>query len=294
MGDYEIENIKKQNNYLNKVTLVPTKDKSLPNLVIRFYPNEKIAKNALKIGEVQSLVGINDTSDLSSSGNIFLEFNKQTYNRLVGIFYNTKDPILSDENFRLALSFGAPSIIGETKARTTIPPTSWAFNEDAKEFLDNQEQAQEYLAKVKNGKDSTIVLTATSNLKAQGERVVEAWKRAGIKAVLRVESGVPQNFQALLITSELPSDPDQYALWHSTQTSTNVSKFSQPRVDKDLEDGRKVADLETRKARYKDFQKVLLDHAPITPLYFPKYNVIYLKKVESKLKKVLDIQLSNI
>ena len=100
-----------------------------------------------------------------------------------------------------------------------------------------------------------------------------------------------QNFQALLITQKIPSDPDQYSLWHSTQSETNISKFSSPRVDKDLEDGRKISDLETRKQKYQDFQKVLLDHAPATFLYFPKYKVIYLKKIEIDLMKILDLQI---
>src|SRR5581483_10094915 len=141
-----------------------------------------------------------------------------------------------------------------------------------------------YLDKVKNPK-APIVLTATSSLENVGKQVVPAWNAQGINSSLKVESGIPQNFQALLISQDIPADPDQYSLWHSTQLETNISHESSPRVDKDLEDGRKESDIDKRKASYADFQKVLLDDSPAAFLYFPKYNVVFLKKIESGLNE---------
>lgn len=287
-GPYKVSNIQKDGIFVKKITLKPL-EKKLPDVVIKFYPNERIAKNALKLGEIQSILGFNETDGINLQP--YKIYSKTNLNQLVTIFYNTQDSILSDENFRVALSYAAPKISDELEAQTSIPNNSWAFNGEVRDYLDNPEQAKAYLKKVQNGKDSTITLTATSTLEEVGEKVVSAWNNNGIKAVLRVESGIPQNFQALLITQKIPSDPDQYSLWHSTQSETNISKFSSPRVDKDLEDGRKIPDLETRKQKYQDFQKVLLDHAPATFLYFPKYKVIYLKKIESDLMKVLDLQI---
>lgn len=292
VGPYKVVQVKKDGLFIKKLVLKPLKE-GLPEVVIKFYPSEKIAKNALKLGEVQALLGVSETSEFSDQNNLKI-FSKVNYGQIVTIFYNTKDPILSDDNLRLALSYAAPAIKDEVEASSSISPKSWAFNDKVKDFLSNPGQAKSNLAKVEHGKDSTITLTATSSLKNVGERVIEEWNKNGLKTVLRVESGIPQNFQALLITQNIPADPDQYSLWHSTQTGTNISKFSNPRIDKDLEDGRKSTDMETRKARYQDFQKVLLDHAPATFLYFPKYNVVYFKKVESSLNKVLGIQLSQI
>lgn len=291
VGPYKIGGLKKGRDqvFVTEVKLT-TVDKSLPAIVVRFYDNEKKIKNALRLGNVQAILGVNDYSDIASEKNLDT-WSKTNSSQLVTIFYNTKDPILSDENFRLALSFASPEIHDESVAKTSIPQTSWAFTENVKDYLGNATQAKSYLAKVQKGKEETIVLTATSFLRNVGERVVEEWNKNGIKATLTVESGVPQNFQALLITQSIPADPDQYALWHSTQTNTNISKISSPRLDKDLEDGRKEADMEKRKAKYADFQKVLLDQSPATFLYFPKYNVVYMKKIESDLQKILPIQL---
>lgn len=292
VGPYFVSSYKKDGPFVKKMELSGI-DLDLPDLTITFYPNEKIAKTAIKLGEVQALLGITGTEDLN-----FNNLNKKAfvnYNQLVTVFLNTEDPILSDENLRLALAYGAPEITGQETARTSLSPFSWAHNSAVKDYLNNKAKAQESLKKVEKGKEDQISLTATSSLEGAGEKVVEAWKNLGLKAVLRVESGIPQNFQALLITQNVPSDPDQYSLWHSTQKNgTNISRVASPRIDKDLEDGRKITDPETRKQKYQDFQRVLLDQAPAIFLYFPKYEVVYMKKVEKDLEKILPVQLSNL
>lgn len=288
-GPYRVNKIYKDQVFVSKLELKTT-DKSLPDLNIRFFPSEKIARESLKLGEIQSIVGIGNADEFKSSKFLKL-YSKENLSQLVAIFYNTKDPVLSDENFRLALSFAAPSIKNEKEAKTSLPDSSWAFNGDVKDYLDNPVQAKAYLDKVQNGRDSEIVLTATSSLEEVGKQVVKAWRDQGINARLKVESGVPQDFQALLIAQNIPYDPDQYSLWHSTQTQTNISKISSPRIDKDLEDGRKLKDYQERKLKYHDFQRILLDNAPATFLYFPKFNVIYNKKIESDLMKILPLQL---
>lgn len=285
-GPFKITSIQKDQIFVKKLTLTP-KDKTLPMVVVNFYPNERIAKSALALGEISALLGVNEYEDLRQKTLKIIR--KTNYQQLVTIFYNSKDSALSDENLRLALSFAAPSITQEEEAKTSLPPTSWAYTREVKDYLDNPEQAKSYLSKIEK-KGPTVTLTATSFLKGVGEKVVESWNKNGIKAVLRVESGIPQNFQALLIAQNIPLDPDQYSLWHSTQ-KTNVSKYSSARIDKDLEDGRKSLDQAVRKAKYADFQKVLLDHSPATFLYFPKYNLIFREKVEQALMTVLPIQL---
>lgn len=292
VGPFEVASYKKDGPFV-KIMELTAKDEALPGVTITFYPNEKIAKTALKLGEVQSLLGVIEGEDLD-----FNNLNKKTYtnyNQLVTIFLNIEDPLLSDENLRLGLAYSAPEIEGQEIAQTPIPPMSWAYNSGVKDYLNNTPKAEEALKKVQKGKEERITLTATSSLESIGEKVVESWNKQGLNTVLQVESGIPQNFQALLITQNIPSDPDQYSLWHSTQKGgTNISRVSSPRIDKDLEDGRKTVDMETRKQKYQDFQRILLDEAPAVFLYFPKYEVVYMKKVERNLDKVLQVQLSNL
>lgn len=288
VGPYRVVSKVLSTVFLRKVELV-SNDSNLPNVTVRFYPNEKTAKQALKIGEVQALLGVSEFQE-SKDSRAYASFENTNYHRVVAIFYNTKDKVLSDENFRLALSYGAPEISGEQVAVSSIQPKSWAFNSKVKDYLDNMEMAKSAFKKVENGRDETITLVTTTSLQSVGERVIESWRKIGVKAQLQVESGIPQNFQALLIAQDIPADPDQYSLWHSTQTGTNISKIALPRLDKALEDGRKEVDLEKRKSIYNDFQKVLLDHAPAAFLYFPKTKVVFMQKIQTPLESVLKLQ----
>lgn len=288
VGNFRVGREERNHDLIKKLLLSPVSG-SLPVISIYFYPDERTAKTAFELGEVESLIGFSD--GVSLQGQPSVEFKKISgFNKLVAIFYNTKDPVLSDKNMRRALSAATPVIDGEDKAMTPIPSPYWAHNMDVKESLGDSDSAQNYLDKVQSGSDSTITLTTVPSLAFLGERIVRSWKENGIQAVLRVESGIPQNFQALLLSEPIPADPDQYALWHSTQTNTNLSKYSSPRVDKDLEDGRKTGDPEKRKEKYLDFQKVLVDDSPATFLYFPKTQVVYRKKAGDNLNKILPLQ----
>ena len=303
VGPYHVSSLEKSRIFITKITLKPvsnTQNESLPDVVVRFYPNEKLSLTGFNMGEVQSLSGINTTA---SSNNTLLKFNQKTdYGRIVTIFYNTKDPVLANRSLRQALSYSAPMIKDEVEANNPLPPFSWGYEKNTKDYLGKLDDAKAALIRAKNSMneqslDKEIILTTTPQLENVGNRVILAWKDLGLNAVLRVESGIPQNFQALLITQSIPVDPDQYFLWHSTQTNTNLAKYSpqccpqSARVDKDLEDGRKLFEEKDRKAKYSDLQNVLLEDSPATFLYFPKYNVLYLKKVEEKINKILPLEL---
>lgn len=294
VGKYKVIYKHTNHDIVTKLVLTPvTNSENLPEISIRFYPDEKTARIAFELGEVESLVGLVDDSELKDQPSVGLK-RVTNFNRLIAIFYNTKDPILSDKNLRRALGLLTPNIEGEERAKSPVPPNSWAYNSQVRDLSNDQAAAKTYLSKVNAWKESNITLTTTPSLSNLANTVLQSWKQAGISGVLRVESGVPQNFQALLIAQPLPSDPDQYALWHSTQSITNFSKYSSPRVDKDLEDGRKTSDLEKRKEKYLDFQKIILDDSPATFLYFPKTNVLYRTRVTDILNKVLDLQLPRV
>jgi len=76
------------------------------------------------------------------------------------------------------------------------------------------------------------------------------------------------NFQALLVAQQIPPDPDQYFLWHSTQ-QTNFMRYLNPHVDKLLEDGRKLLDRKERRDAYLDFQQILAEDSPAIFLRHP-------------------------
>lgn len=292
LGKYKVIHEESDHNFISKLILAPVdgSNKDLPNIIIYFFQDENTANTAFQLGRVDSLIGLPENGTFDNQPSVGIK-KFTAFNKIVAVFYNTKDSVLSDKNMRRALGYASPKIEGEERAKTSIPSRFWAYNNFVREFLDDPTQAKTSLDKVSFGKDSTITLTTTPGLSSIGEKIIDAWKKAGINAILRVESGIPQNFQALLISQAIPQDPDQYALWHSTQTKTNIAKYSSARIDKDLEDGRKISDPEARKEKYFDFQKIILDDSPATFLYFPKTQVIYRQKIISNLNKILGLQI---
>lgn len=297
IGPYKLERIEKSRIFITKLYLSP-KEKGFPKVVVRFYPNEKTAVSGFKLGEVQALFGVSSTGGLLDNSLIAAK-RLTDYSKFVALLYNTKDNVLSNRSLRQALSYSAPKIESEVISQSPIPPVSWGYLNEGKNYLDNLEEANSAIQRAKSSiksedLDKEIVITSTPQLNEVGKRVAEAWGRLGLKSNLKIESGIPQNFQIMLITQSIPADPDQYFLWHSTQEKTNLSKYSSARVDKSLEDGRKAIKEEERLVRYQDFQRTLLEDAPATFLYFPKYNIVYLKKAEEKLDQILPIQHPNL
>jgi peptide/nickel transport system substrate-binding protein len=90
----------------------------------------------------------------------------------------------------------------------------------------------------------------------------------GIEVKIKIINSLGESFDALLVAQEIPPDPDQYSLWHSTQAS-NISHYKSPKLDKLLEDGRKTLDKEKRKEIYADFQRFLVEDTPAIFLFHP-------------------------
>lgn len=292
-GPYKITKIEKSRIFITKIELAPN-DPDLPKVYIRFYPNEKVAVTGFNLGEVEAILGLPSLRAFSNNPNVKI-FRETDYSKIVTLLFQTKDPVFSNRSLRQALSFAAPKIEGEEIANNPYPSSHWAYDGDSKKYLSNIDEANSALERAKSSLTEEklkeeLVLTTTPNLEEVGNKIAGEWKNLGFNVILRVESGIPQNFQSLLITQSIPIDPDQYVLWHATQEKTNLSKYDSKRADKDLEDGRKTILEEDRKAKYFDFQKTLLEDAPAIFLYFPKYNVAYLKKKEGLLNKVLSIK----
>lgn len=292
MGPYRITKIEKSRIFITKITL-QSNDPKLPVIYVRFYPNEKVAVTGFNLGEVQVLMGLSNKGAIPENPLTLLK-QRTDYSKIVTILFQTTDPLLNNRSLRQALAYQTPKIVSEEVANNPYPSNFWAYNSDSKKYLSDSDEAKSALERAKSQLPDDklhgeLILTTTPNLSETGKTVAAAWKELGFDSKLRVESGIPQNFQALLITQSIPIDPDQYFLWHTTQTKTNLTKYDSKRVDKDLEDGRKAISEEERKTKYFDFQKTLLEDTPAAFLYFPKYNIVYLKKTESFLNEVLKI-----
>lgn len=282
-GDFRITDIKQVESSVKKITLLP-KDNKLPKVEIKFYATENLATNALKIGEVKVL-SVSNAKVLESWPN--LNVKKEVDNQeIVTIFYNTQDPKLSSKELRQALSYATvKDEFDGSLASSPISFTSWAYNPSIKKYDYNLGKAKELFSKAELI-DPKITLSYIPGFENLATKIASDWEALGVHASLKEEKTIPKNFQALLAIDKLPTDPDQYSLWHSTQKDTNVTKYTDERIDKLLEDARVAQTEEERKTLYLDFQKFLTEGAPATFLYYPyKYTLSY-KNIQHLLDKL--------
>ena len=282
-GQFRIVHISKIEDIVKEIKLTP-KNKNLPRVEIKFYPTESQALEALKIGEIK-VATVSEASNLQSWPNLEVERALDETDAIT-IFYNNDDALLSSKEFRQALNYAINRReFDGVGAQSPIYPSSWAFNEAVKGYDYNSGKAKELISKSKI-ENPSVTLTVGPALEKIANRIKNDWEAIGVKTEIKVEKSVPSDFQALLVINELPSDPDQYALWHSTQSTTNITRYKNVRIDKLLEDARITKEEDKRKDLYFEFQKVLTEDAPAAFLYYPyKYRVVY-KNIQSLLAKL--------
>jgi peptide/nickel transport system substrate-binding protein len=282
-GQFRIVDIDIKDEIVKKISLVP-KDKSLPRVDIKFYQTEAQALSALKIGEVRS-AQISNVQLFENWPNVDIEKIVDD-SKVITIFYNTTDPQLASKDFRQALSHSINKAdFDGVDAKSPIAPSSWAYNTGVKRFEYNTGKAKSLLSK-ENLQSPKITLSYSEDLEELANKIKADWEAIGIKTILKLEKGIPSQFQALLAVNQLTPDPDQYALWHSTQTKTNLTHYKNVKIDKLLEDARTTQDEQKRKELYGDFQKYLVEDAPTTFLYHPyKYKITY-KNIKNLIEKL--------
>jgi len=244
----------------------------------KFFKTEEQALLAYKQGEIDMIEGFvsyDTTMAQWKNTNITSDTN---YNRMVTIFFNVKDPLLAEKSLRQSLAFAVP-LLNEERAYSPIGKTSWAYADSVKQYNYDLKQAKKLFDASKiSSASATLTLHTFSPYRDIADKIAESWTNLGLKTEVKVENTLPPSYQVLLTARDIPTDPDQYAFWHSTQLSTNITNYSNAKIDKLLEDGRSKTDTEERLKIYTDFQKRLVDDAPAIFLYYPKTYRIERKK----------------
>ncbi|HLE48651.1 MAG TPA: ABC transporter substrate-binding protein [Patescibacteria group bacterium] len=244
--------------------------------IIKFYPTEEEARLAYKLGEINKLIGISKPDDFKEYKNTKITENV-VKNRVITVFFNINDAYLSNKNFRLALNYSIDKNKTGKRAISPINPDSRYFNPQVKSYDYDLERAKELLknSDVKLPDDYKLRLVSTPGLLEIADEISKAWNELGIKTEVLVTSVIPEDYNAFLTIFDIPDDPDQYSLWHSTQEGTNITHYKNLRIDKLLEDGRVETDLNERQKIYLDFQRFLVEDSPAIFLIHPKsYDII--------------------
>lgn len=275
VGDYLVKKIKLNGNFIESIELYSEKyHKAL--IYQLFYPTVSALKTAFLLGEVSRITNLPDLNIENTTFNSFkntIVLKKINQTKLVTLFYNTQDKVLSAKTLREGLSYTMPDNFDEGQRNSSPLPYFSYANQGGNTTAQDLEHAKLLIDKsgmaTESGKIS-LTIDTLSKYEGTAKIIAEIWKKLNIETKIRVTSQIPASFQIFLGEFNVSPDPDQYVLWHSSQVN-NITHYNNARIDKLLEDGRKELDIQKRILIYTDFQKYLLSDPPASFLFFPYY-----------------------
>ncbi|HAN22573.1 TPA: hypothetical protein DCP77_02220 [Candidatus Collierbacteria bacterium] len=259
IGDFDIRLKQKSSGIITQIIL----ESDTKKIVFNVFSTAKQAITAFKLGQLDLILGLPSeySSDLTSYANLE---KKTDFNRVVMLVFNQTDPNLKDKNLRQGIAYALDDkSFGQIEALTTINPNSWAFSPLVKTYDYNIQRTKELITT-----PVVLELATTPELLPVAEVIKSRLDSELITINTKVVTSTPDQFQLLLTTYNIPTDPDQYRDWHSTQT-TNIGKGADEKIDKLLEDGRVNLDQKERKRIYIEFQKTFSEELPALVLYHP-------------------------
>jgi len=283
VGNYKLKKLRLgQENKVTEIVLTPNK-KGLAPLTYKFYDSESKMISAFKLGNITEMkIYKKSVADSFKNWKNARVERYVDYTTVLTLFFNKSRTALSDKDFRKNISLAIPrSLLGAfgELAEGPISPTSWAFNTQLKKSLYDPVAARKQLKPSGGTASSSAGLTLRSyfDYEQQANIMEKALNDAGLNT--SIAYGIPadpNDFDMFLAFWKIPTDPDQYFFWHSTQIGRgNMTNIKNVRIDKLLEDGRKYIDPTNRKKEYLDFQKIMADELPAAFLYYPySYTVV--------------------
>ncbi len=271
IGPYKFTRLHREGNYFKSINLMPvSKGSTLPKLRYLFYGTEEAAKTAFKLGEINQVVGLINAQEFADWSMVKTTAQEHPY-RYVGLFFNMDNLQFKQKSVRQALAYAIKDkSAGFRRVISPIMESSWAYNAHVKPYDYDQERAKKLVGEedLEAAKSQPIQLATVASLLPVADQIANDWTEFGMPTQVRVINSLPENFDAILVTQEVPKDPDQYVLWHSTQ-STNITHYQSPKIDKLLEDGRKELNQDERLEIYLDFQRYLVEDVPAIFLFQP-------------------------
>lgn len=271
---YTVDSYKIRKNELKKLTLSPNKPE-LPSKSYVFYDTEEKLVTGFKRGDITYFQTASRTvADTFSPWKNTNVTKSLDYNKVMVLFLNTKSGPLQERDVRKGIAYGTPSFpdLGE-KAKSPIPPVSWAYHDDIKEYPFNEERAKTLIEKNLSASSSAkLTLYTFFDYLEIAQTLKKSYENLGLSIQLKIVSSPPDStdpFDMFLTVWNPPADPDQYFFWHSTQVNTNITHLNNPKIDKLLEDGRRVVNVKQRQAIYADFQKNIAEEVPAYFMYHP-------------------------
>ncbi len=276
----------------------------IDKLVSRFIPDpaaqflELMADNidVMNLDPIQYARIVPARPELSRKISLYKELgNGYTY-----LGFNQKHAPFNDKRVRQAINYaidkqeiidGVLLGLGEPVASPYKPGTRWE-NPDLKPYPYNPEKSLQLLKDAgfedhdgdgfldRDGKRLAFEILVNQNKQRSTTAVLiqRRLKEIGIDVKIRVLEWASflgryiktGDFDVVILGWSLSLDPDQYNIWHSSQTQPgqfNFIGYSNPKVDKLLEQGRLELNPDKRMKIYHEFSRILLEDSPIVYLF---------------------------
>jgi len=163
-----------------------------------------------------------------------------------------------------------PRSFAPEKAKTMLAEAGWK-DTDGDGILDKQGAAFSFTILTNNG----------NKQRADAATIMQHRLRAiGIEVNIRlvewsafIENFInKRNFDAVILGWSLSPDPDQFSIWHSSQTGArqfNFLSYNNAKVDAALDTARRTFDRHQRKAQYDIMQQEIYNDVPMVFLFAP-------------------------
>jgi peptide/nickel transport system substrate-binding protein len=259
----------------------------LDKVVFKPFPDENVRLTNVKTGDADALAGnppFKDVASLQQSSDV-------TINQIPGlgfqfVFLNTTKPPFDNPAVRRALSYAidrnqlnqvVDAGLGTPLALPVPPSVSWAYMQSTPYAARDIDKAKQELASA--GLSNVSFSFQISNASPQNQQIAELIKDqikdAGFDMDIQllefatvVQNGNAGDYQALELAWSGSVDPDGnlYSLFYSG-AGYNFAKYSNPALDKLLDDGRTNLEQTKRAQAYIDAQNILLQDQPMIVLY---------------------------
>ena len=274
------------------------------HIIYRIVPDQAVQFLELRKGTIDTMGLTPDQFQKEAISKDFLDnFNKFRYPSFGYTYlgYNLKNPLFKDKRVRRAITFAINRqeiidgvLLGLGQISTgPFPPTSWAYNKGIPVYEHNPEKAKKLLYDCgwqdrdgdgildKDGRPFSFTLMTNQGNKMRQlcATIIQFNLRdVGVQVKIRILEWAAfihqyidkKNFDAVILGWSLSRDPDQYAIWHSSQVKEgqyNFISYSNSEVDRLLVEGRRTFEMERRKEIYHKIHAILAEEQPYTFLY---------------------------
>ena len=275
----------------------------VPALRFRIIPEEIVTALELRKGGVDIAVNVlaaDMVEVLKKDSNLKVVQSEGTNSQYIA--FNFNDPIFNDIRVRQAFAYGIDreqiiKYLWRNQARpaaSLLPPTNWAYNDNARKYGYDPERARKLLREAGYEHLTFTYRTNSDNDTARQTAAVLQQQLRLIGVTMRIQANefatffadvIKGNFQAYSLRwLGANNDPDIFnAVFHSKSGPPNGSNrghYSNTRVDQLIELGRREVDTEKRKEAYREIQQIVAEELPYISLFYMDNVCVYSKRIE--------------